>query len=119
MAVEFKQPGGQINVTLSAAAGYHELVAIGDYMIGITRKSGAQNEVVACDVEVLPIVRTAVSSKSQSSMRIVVRLLILSSVISSTYVNSLIVIDDGLGRCAISSNPLVANAIPVKAVFSR
>ena len=47
----FVQPGGQINVTLSANAGYHDLVAIGDYLIGITRASGSSGDTVACDVE--------------------------------------------------------------------
>ena len=47
---DFKQKGEIMNVTLAANAGYHALVAIGDDMIGFTRKSGASGDVVAVDV---------------------------------------------------------------------
>lgn len=68
MAVEFVQPGKQMNVKLGAAAGYHALVAIGDYMIGITRHSGAQNDVVACDVEgVFKFVKASGSALNQGT----------------------------------------------------
>ena len=51
MAIEFVQPGKIMNVKLSSAAEYHAVVAIGDDLIGITRAAGAENDVVACDVE--------------------------------------------------------------------
>ena len=51
MAVNFVQPGKQMNVKLGANADYHALIAIGDHMIGVTRASGKTNDVVAVDVE--------------------------------------------------------------------
>ena len=52
MAIEFVQPGKIMDVKLSAAAEYHAVVAIDDDgMVGITRAAGAENDVVACDVE--------------------------------------------------------------------
>lgn len=50
MAVEFKQAGKQINVTLAADTNYHAAVAVGS-LIAITRASGKSGETVACDVE--------------------------------------------------------------------
>ena len=51
MAVcDYKCAGEQMNVKLAADAGYHALVAIGSYLIGITRASGKSGDVVACDV---------------------------------------------------------------------
>ncbi len=68
MAIEFKQPGKQMNVTLAAAAGYHALVAIGDYMIGITRNSGSSGDTVACDVEgVFTFVKASGSALNQGT----------------------------------------------------
>ena len=68
MAVELKQPGKIMDVKLGAADEYHALVAIGDYMIGVTRHSGAQNDVVACDIEgVFTFVKASGSALTQGT----------------------------------------------------
>jgi len=68
MAIEFKQPGKIIDVTLAANAGYHDLVAIGDYMIGVTRHSGASGDTVACDVDgVFTFAKAAGSALNQGT----------------------------------------------------
>lgn len=98
MAVAYRQPGKQMEVTLSADAEYHELIAVGDKLIGVTRASGASGDTVACDVEGV----FTVAKDSGSALAL----------------GKPVTVDVSTGKAAATSSGSVSNAVVAKAAAS-